>query len=81
MKKPRIIPVVMRGFCSHIISYQEITGNYSSSSNARHAYIIISYQEITGNYSPAVNILDSQPIISYKKPLESIALQYQSHSD
>lgn len=28
--KSRITLGIMRDFCSHIISYQEITGNYSS---------------------------------------------------
>ena len=35
----------------HIIPYQEIIGNYSTSKNGREFLTIIPYQEIIGNYS------------------------------
>ena len=35
-----------------IISYQVMTGNYSSNASASLSLMIISYQVMTGNYSP-----------------------------
>lgn len=49
--KSRVTLGIMRDFCSHIISYQEITGNYSLRIGVFIKFSIISYQEIIGTYS------------------------------
>lgn len=54
--KSRITLGIMRDFCSYIISYQEITGNYSMCVARTGATQIISYQEIIGNYSSIFGI-------------------------
>ena len=56
----------MQGLPFPIITYQVITGNYSSNNSTKHATGIITYQVITGNYSDRMTYRNKEGIITYQ---------------
>ena len=68
---------------STIITYQVITGNYSSCTLHVYSCLIITYQVITGNYStpelrPALNIIITYQVITGNYSLFRHSLAYLS---